>query len=255
MSVTKIGDFAPGDVNLNNVMTWTNYNAIANDKISFKFDSGPKIAAGSIFESAGAIFEVLSDTIISGSANTPNYVYFDSTLLSFSFATTVPTWDNAKQGYYSSGKKAILKGFGNDDFQYLAPPTAKEIEKIYSASSLVVEDGGKIDIDQNGQIRINENGDLNVESNGQINAKNGSEINILSGAELSCANAFSATDGRLEMLSNSNFRLPLYAYGARPSSPEIGDIFAELNFGGNALYRVYIYGGPGQGWNVIQFGV
>ncbi len=74
----------------------------------------PQIAAGSKIEIGGALFEAAaaeSGTGWAGIANS-NQVYFYLTVTgataAFSYSTTAPTWDTAKQGWYN----AALRCFG-----------------------------------------------------------------------------------------------------------------------------------------------
>ena len=109
MAVNKIGSFAAGDANLNNIMTWTNLNAFGRDRASLTnwTDSNiPSIMAGSIIEAGGSLYEITTDTTISGTPSDGN-VYIkiipSGDTATFQFTNSVPSWDGSKFGYYESG--------------------------------------------------------------------------------------------------------------------------------------------------------
>ena len=118
MAVNKIGSFAPGDENLNNLMTWTNLNAFGRDRVSltnWTNSTKPEISAGSIIEAGGSIYEITTDTAISGTPSDGN-VYIkiipSGDTATFQFTNTVPAWDSAKFGYYDTAtdnKVLLLK--------------------------------------------------------------------------------------------------------------------------------------------------
>ena len=118
MAVNKIGSFAPGDENLNNLMTWTNLNAFGRDRVSltnWTNSTKPEIAAGSIIEAGGSIYEITTNTAISGTPSDGN-VYIkiipSGDTATFQFTNTVPAWDSSKFGYYDTAtdnKVLLLK--------------------------------------------------------------------------------------------------------------------------------------------------
>ena len=114
MAVNKVGAFAPGDVNFNNIMKWVNYNAYGRDRVSLtNWTTGgrPQVAKGSFIEIGGSLYEVTSDEAISGTPS-DGYVYILAKVtgesLSFEFTTSVSAWDSAKFGYYSGNNKMLL---------------------------------------------------------------------------------------------------------------------------------------------------
>ena len=116
MGVNKVGSFAPGDEDINNIMIWINYNALGRDRVSltnWTNSSQPSIAAGSIIEAGGSLYEVTTDTAITGSPSDGD-VYIKITpsgdTASFSFVNSAPSWDSEKFGYYdtSTDNKILL---------------------------------------------------------------------------------------------------------------------------------------------------
>lgn len=72
----------------------------------------PAIAAGSIIEVAGSLYQFASETAISGSASAGmNYIYMvpSGSDLTPTWTTTAPTWDAAKQGWYGTGGAATYR--------------------------------------------------------------------------------------------------------------------------------------------------
>ena len=114
MAVNKVGAFAPGDVNFNNIMKWVNYNAYGRDRVSltnWTTNGRPQVAKGSFIEISGSLYEVTSDEAISGTPSDGNvYILAKVTgeSLSFEFTTSVSAWDSAKFGYYSGNDKMLL---------------------------------------------------------------------------------------------------------------------------------------------------
>jgi hypothetical protein len=169
MAVNKIGSFAPGDENLNNLMENANLQAIGNDKITA--DASTNIVyAGSVFEIGGAYYEVVSNTAITGTKTNPVHVYFNPSTLVFSYSTTAPTYNNTLQGYYSGTLKCLMHG-DISGLQQLEKPAGKISEKIYNGCSLDVKVNGEINVDAGGDINVNTNGYINVNTGGSLDVK------------------------------------------------------------------------------------
>ena len=69
----------------------------------------PQVAAGSIVESAGSLYEAGTNESISGSASTgTNYIKLvpGTDIVTPTWTTTTPTWSDAKQGWYGTGGSA-----------------------------------------------------------------------------------------------------------------------------------------------------
>lgn len=67
----------------------------------------PQIAAGSVVEANGILWDVTTDTDIdtSGASTGTIYVYFDDTVPEFKFLDTAPTWSATLNGWYVSGDR------------------------------------------------------------------------------------------------------------------------------------------------------
>jgi hypothetical protein len=82
--------------------------------VSFK-ESGSdiQITSGSVIEIAGAIYKATSDETISGvgslTSNSNAYIYLSvsGSTASPEYLNTPPTWDTAKQGWYSGSKRCV----------------------------------------------------------------------------------------------------------------------------------------------------
>lgn len=78
----------------------------------------PQIAAGSKLENNGALWEVTTNTTITGSPSDGKvFIYFNPTTPAFVFTNTVPTWSDSKQGWYGTG--------GSANYRYLPFATTK----------------------------------------------------------------------------------------------------------------------------------
>ena len=75
-------------------------------------DTAPQVTAGSIFANNGAIFQnttLATPVNYAGISNsTAFYLYYDESEGEFLFAETVPTWSDAKQGWYSGNDRAFF---------------------------------------------------------------------------------------------------------------------------------------------------
>ena len=75
-------------------------------------DLAPQVQAGSVFANNGAQFENTSDVSPSGYGGIANstifYLYFDVSGNEFIFSSTVPVWDDDKQGWYNGNDRAFF---------------------------------------------------------------------------------------------------------------------------------------------------
>jgi hypothetical protein len=84
------------------------------------------VKAGSLFDNNGALIQVYgTDETPTGYATVSNstefYLYYQVSSSSFVYSTTVPTWSDAKQGYYTSNDRAFFsmyKDSGGTLYQY-----------------------------------------------------------------------------------------------------------------------------------------
>lgn len=109
----KIGTFGIGDVSLNNVMKAVNLNQVRHDRASLLpvSASRPLVAAGSIIESNGAVFEVLSNETINGTTPDNGTYYVKCPVvgntMTFELTQDYPTWSHTKQGFYVADDKVL----------------------------------------------------------------------------------------------------------------------------------------------------
>ncbi len=114
MTVSLVSDYAIGDANLNNLMNSTDAQRKSVHDVSLtEWDTTtePEVAAGSVFNNNGALYQVNTDTSISGSPTGKTYIIFDPDALTFSFTNTDPTWADDKQGFYGTA--------GTENHRYL----------------------------------------------------------------------------------------------------------------------------------------
>jgi len=100
---------------------------IALSLTNYDNDSEPQIAAGSVVEISGSLFQFSSNDSIGGTPTTDsiNYIMLevsgsgDSQTVSGSWTTTAPTWNDAKQGWYdATGNKRYVAGCIYDGTYY-----------------------------------------------------------------------------------------------------------------------------------------
>jgi len=117
------------------------------------FDSDtdePQIAAGSKVEIGGALFDADANESIAGWADIANSsdVYIHLTVsgasVTASFSTTAPTWDTAKQGWYSGAVRVIgglyKDGSGNYARKWLYEEKQVASVKRYGNGAVVLAD-------------------------------------------------------------------------------------------------------------------
>ena len=109
MALTKKNEYSVGDVNLTALMDSTDKQRKGKHDVSLtEYDTTnePSIAAGSVVEINGALFEAESDESISESPSDGD-VYIklipDGLEATAEFTNDAPTWDDEKQGWYESG--------------------------------------------------------------------------------------------------------------------------------------------------------
>ena len=124
----KISNFAEGDVNLTAIMQTINAAYKGLHQLSFVDPSNkyivPEIAAGSVIEVNGALYNFEENEGITGDfpfdSDDWRYVMMvpssDSNSNDFIYAeytTVVPTWDTEKQGFYGTGVYANCRSIGH----------------------------------------------------------------------------------------------------------------------------------------------
>lgn len=108
MAIEQINDYGVGDVDLTSVMETLDAQRQGYHKVSLtNMDSTgePEICEGSKIEINGALFEVDTDTAISGSPSDGD-VYIkltpSGTSAAASYTNVAPTWDDEKGGWYEA---------------------------------------------------------------------------------------------------------------------------------------------------------
>ena len=129
MAISKVSDFAVGDIDLTAMMSTLNhaYKGQARVTISeYDTDSAPVVKVGSVFDCNGAQYAVNTadetPTGYSGISNsTTFYLYFDESAEAFIYSETAPTWSDDLQGWYNGNDRALFsmyKDSGGTLYQY-----------------------------------------------------------------------------------------------------------------------------------------
>jgi hypothetical protein len=102
----------------------------------------PAIAAGSIVECNGALFEFTADEAVTGTpSNGTVYIQIvpSTTTCTAAFTNTAPTWSDAKQGFYGTG--------GAANYRYLEFEMTRSSATVYSNKhTFTHDDNVKLDI-------------------------------------------------------------------------------------------------------------
>jgi hypothetical protein len=102
----------------------------------------PAIAAGSIVECNGALFEFTADEAVTGTpSNGTVYIQIvpSTTTCTAAFTNTAPTWSDAKQGFYGTGAAA--------NYRYLEFEMTRSSATVYSNKHTITHDDNvKLDI-------------------------------------------------------------------------------------------------------------
>jgi hypothetical protein len=124
MAVSQIATPSPGASDWSDFTTQVEKQRkgfIAVSLTNFATTSVPQVAAGSVLEIGGSIYQVTSAETINGSvtSSSTNYILFDSSTPEFQWTTTAPTWSDDKQGYYDAGEaKRYVGGCYYDGSDY-----------------------------------------------------------------------------------------------------------------------------------------
>jgi hypothetical protein len=95
----------------------------------------PAIAAGSIVECNGALFEFTADEAVTGTpSNGTVYIQIvpSTTTCTAAFTNTAPTWSDAKQGFYGTGAAA--------NYRYLEFEMTRSSATVYSNKHTITHD-------------------------------------------------------------------------------------------------------------------
>lgn len=103
----------------------------------------PQVAAGSMVEVGGSLYEADSNESISGSASSgTNYIYLvpGSSIVTPTWTTTAPTWSDAKQGWYGTGGSAGYRSIGQVEYDgasayYKKAYLEKPLKEIFYSDS------------------------------------------------------------------------------------------------------------------------
>ena len=132
---TKLPTFGVGDVNLNNMMLAINTNQLGFDRVNLVNPSStsiPVISQGSIIESGGAVFEVLTNETPTVSASN-GQCYIKTVILgnsmSFAITNTAPVFDPVKLGFYDGNDKYIASCYKSGS-NYYSKVALKPIEFV-----------------------------------------------------------------------------------------------------------------------------
>ena len=116
MSITKVSDYAVGDIDLTAMMNTLNkaYKSQAAVTLSnYDNDSAPVVKVGSVFDNNGTQYAVTgtdeTPTGYSGISNsTTFYLYFDESAEAFIYDSTAPSWSDDLQGWYNGNDRALF---------------------------------------------------------------------------------------------------------------------------------------------------
>lgn len=116
MSISKVSDFAVGDIDLTAMMESINksYKGKAEVTLSnYDNDSAPDVKVGSMFDNNGTLYAVTgSDETPTGysgiSTSKTFYLYFDESAEAFIYSSTSPSWSDDLQGWYNSNDRALF---------------------------------------------------------------------------------------------------------------------------------------------------
>ena len=127
MAGVKVSDYQLGD---SGAQKWTNFlttiekqrkGFIALSLTNYDNNNAPQIAAGSVVEISGALYQFESDEAINGTptSGVVNYIYIDPADILPYWTTTAPTWSSAKGGWYDSTEtKRYIGGCYYDGTNY-----------------------------------------------------------------------------------------------------------------------------------------
>lgn len=144
----------------------------------------PAIAAASKVEIGGALFEFASDEALTGWAGIANssdvYIHLTVTGASVaaSFSTTAPTWDDAKQGWYSGAVRVIgglyKDSSGNYSLKWLYEEKQIASVKRYGSGAVAMSGAVQMGSIDTAMLRtVIEIGDWNMDSTASVNVAHG----------------------------------------------------------------------------------
>lgn len=187
----------------------------------------PAIAAGSKVEIGDALFEFASDESITGwsgiAVSSDVYIHLtvSGSSVTASFSITAPTWDDAKQGWYSGAVRVVgglyKDGSGNYALKWLYPadpgdPINQEMLRSSNTRPLLKKE---LDI-----------GDWNMDSTPQINVAHGL---VLTKIKSVCGTIRNDAD-------SSHYQIPSPKY-TDGTGDEMGLWVASVNSTNVVLYR------------------
>ena len=119
MAITALNDYGIANVNFNTMMETLDKTFKGKAEITlsdYDTDAAPDVKVGSVFENNGALFIVdtadITPTGYAGiSSSTTFYLYYDESGTAFIYSETVPTWNDALQGFYNGNDRAFFSMF------------------------------------------------------------------------------------------------------------------------------------------------
>ena len=110
MAINQVNSYGAANTDIVNVQTTVDSQRLGYHQVSLTewgTTTVPAIAAGSVFENNGALWEITTNTALTGSPSDGKvFIYFDSDTPQFVMTNTAPTWSASKQGWYGTGGTA-----------------------------------------------------------------------------------------------------------------------------------------------------
>jgi hypothetical protein len=122
-------------------------------------NSVPQIAAGSVVEISGSLFQFSSNDSIGGTPSSDNVNYImlevsgsgDSQTVAGTWTTTAPTWNDAKKGYYDAGGTKRYVGecyYDGTNYQgkTVYPPGSRRLIRVLPIGDWNMDSTSSVDI-------------------------------------------------------------------------------------------------------------
>jgi hypothetical protein len=135
MAFDQLNEYGVGDSNLTTMMETIDGSYIGKADITLsEYDTGaaPVVKVGSIFDNNGTLYRVITaDETPTGYVGLPSdakfYLYFDASATGFIYSGTVPTWNDALQGWYNGNDRALFSMY-KDTAASPAQPYANKVQ-------------------------------------------------------------------------------------------------------------------------------